>query len=182
MRSAHRSGVGRRLRKLSHKVPDAEACRGRWAERKAEYEQQERTVQDLRGKLDPARRQVAAAKQLLDQRAERVADIEKAHDLRDSAWYLARRTQDDIRRLADRVTIHKSAVHDVRELDKTLQSERDLLAAFRDKQARVFGRLGEKFDPIVRRLLGPNASGKVELTGKGLELWVDLGGDRKPPR
>jgi hypothetical protein len=53
-----------------------------------------------------------------------------------------------------------------------------LLGAFRDKQTRVFGRLSDKFDPIVRRLVGPDAKGRVILSGNGLEPNVNMGGDR----
>ena len=129
--------------------------------------------------LAPMVERAAVAKQLVDQRSEQVAGIEKARDLRDSGWYSARRLRDDISRLADRVSNQESAVGKAHEIDKTLQAEREHLTSFRDKQGRVFGKLGEKFVPIIRRLLGPSATGSVELTGKGLELRVDLGGDRK---
>ncbi len=59
-----------------------------------------------------------------------------------------------------------------------LETERAVLGAFRDKQARVFGRLSEKFDPIVRRLVGSDAKGRVTLSGNGLEPNVNMGGDR----
>ena len=59
-----------------------------------------------------------------------------------------------------------------------LEAERAALGAFRDKQARVFVRLSEKFDPIVRRLVGPDAKGRVTLRGNGLEPNVNMGGDR----
>lgn len=39
--------------------------------------------------------------------------------------------------------------------------------------------MSEKFDPIVRRLIGRHdVQGRVTLSGKGLELSVDMGGDR----
>ena len=60
-----------------------------------------------------------------------------------------------------------------------MKAERGLLGAFRDKQARVFGRLSEKFDPIVRRLVGPDAKGRVTLSGNGLEPNINMGGDRR---
>jgi len=71
-------------------------------------------------------------------------------------------------------TAQKSA----REIVSRLETERAVLGAFRDKQARVFGRLSEKFDPIVRRLVGSDAKGRVTLSGNGLEPNVNMGGDR----
>src|SRR3569833_620409 len=39
-------------------------------------------------------------------------------------------------------------------------------------------RLTEKFDPIVRRLLGRNANGRISRSGNGIEASIDLGGER----
>ena len=66
----------------------------------------------------------------------------------------------------------------VRDLVSKLETERRLLGVFREKQARVFGRISEKFDPIVRRLVGADAKGQVTLSGNGLEPNVNMGGDR----
>src|SRR5690606_11770994 len=46
------------------------------------------------------------------------------------------------------------------------------------QNAAAISSLHGKFDPIVRRLVGDEAKGEVHLTGKGLELRVQMGGDR----
>lgn len=164
--------------KLSHKIPDAEACRQRWAQRRADFEAQGKRLEGLRQESVRVLQQIALAKQQLDQAAIRVGAIEKARDTREAAWYTARRAQDDVERVADLIDTQDEAVKRLRELGAKLDAERERLAAFRDKQARVFGRMSEKFDPIVRRLVGHDARGRIALSGNGIELSVDMGGDR----
>jgi len=165
--------------KLSHKIPDAEACRQRWGQRKAEFEEQGKRLESLRQESVRILPQIALAKQQLDQAANRVAAIEKARYTRESTWYTARRVQDDVERVADLIDAQDNAIKNLRDLGVRLEAERERLGAFRDKQARVFGRMSEKFDPIVRRLIGRHdVQGRVTLSGKGLELSVDMGGDR----
>lgn len=165
--------------KLSHKIPDAEACRQRWAQRKTEFEEQGKRLESLRQESVRILPQIALAKQQLDQAANRVAAIEKARDTREATWYTARRDQDDVERVADLIDAQDNAIKNLRDLGVKLEAERERLGAFRDKQARVFGRMSEKFDPIVRRLIGRHdVQGRVTLSGKGLELSVDMGGDR----
>jgi hypothetical protein len=165
--------------KLSHKIPDADACRQRWAQRRADFEAQGKRLEELRQEGTRILQQIALAKQRLDQAALRVGAIEKARDTREAAWYTARRAQDDVERVADLINTQDEAVERLRELGAKLDAERDRLGAFRDKQARVFGRMSEKFDPIVRRLVGHDAKGRITLTGTGLDLSVDMGGDRR---
>jgi hypothetical protein len=164
--------------KLSHKIPDAAACQQRWAQRQADFQKQSKRLQDLRQERTQILQQVALAKQKFEQLRDRVIAIEKARDSRETAWYSARRLQDDVERLSDLVAAQDAATKDLRETTAKMEAERERLGAFRDKQARVFGTLSEKFDPIVRRLLGHNAKGRISLSGVGIELSVDLGGDR----
>jgi hypothetical protein len=63
-------------------------------------------------------------------------------------------------------------------LNTGIDSERQLIAAFVDKQTPVFTQLSEKFDPIIRHLVGAEARGSIALTGKGLTLAVQMGGKR----
>lgn len=165
--------------KLSHKVPDAEACRQRWDQRQADFSSQQQRVENLRQEHKQVLPQVALAKQQLDRSVGSVATIEKAHDAREATWYTARRVQDDVERLGELIDTQEAAIKRLRELGSTLDAERERLGAFRDKQARVFGRMSEKFDPIIRRLVGHDAKGRIILTGNGLDLSVDMGGDRR---
>lgn len=165
--------------KLSHKVPDAEACRQRWDQRQADFSSQRQRVENLRQELKQVLPQVALARQQLDRSVGSVATIEKAHDAREATWYTARRVQDEVERLGELIDTQEAAIKRLRELGSTLDAERERLGGFRDKQARVFGRMSEKFDPIIRRLVGHDAKGRIILTGNGLDLSVDMGGDRR---
>jgi hypothetical protein len=163
--------------KLSHKIPDAEACRQRWAQRREEVETQGKRLEGLRLEGSQVLQQIALAKQRLDQAASRVAAIEKARDSREAGWYTARRARDDVERLADLIDIQDDATKRLRELGAKLDAERERLAAFRDKQARVFGRMSEKFGPIVGRFIGWDARGTVLLSGSSIQLSADTGGE-----
>ena len=163
---------------VSHKLPDLEACRRRLALRKKNIEDEINRLAGLRSAKTQTLQQLALAKQRVDQLAESLAAIEKARDAREGAWYSARRLVDDVERLSELIGTQETAQKSAREIASRLETERALLGAFRDKQARVFGRLSEKFDPIVRRLVGSDAKGRVTLSGNGLEPSVNMGGDR----
>lgn len=163
--------------KLSHKIPDPEACRQRWAQRRAEVEAQGKRLEGLRLESTQVLQQIALAKQRLDQAASRVAAIEHARDSREAGWYAARRARDDVERLADLIDIQNDATKRFRELNAKLDAERERLAAFRDKQARVFGRMSEKFGPIVGRFVGRDVRGNVQLSGTSIQLSADTGGE-----
>lgn len=163
---------------LSHKLHDPAECRSRWERRKQDFEDQKRKLALLRQERTQNLKQLALAKQNMDQLARRVSNMEKTRDAREAAWYSARRLQDEVERLAELVVSQDAAMADLHQLTAELEKERGRLGAFRDKQARVFGRMSEKFDPIVRRLVGGDAKGRVTLSGVGLELTVDMGGDR----
>lgn len=163
---------------LSDKLHDPDVCRARWEKRKQEFQEQEQKLTTLRQDQTSALQQLALAKQAMDQRGARVASIEKARDARETAWYSARRLQDDVDRLADLVSTQESATKDLRELITKLETERNRLGAFRDKQARTFGRMSEKFDPIIRRVVGHDAKSRITLSHNSIDLSVDMGGDR----
>lgn len=165
--------------KLSHKVPDADACRQRWNQRQADHDSQAKRVEDLGQEQTKLLPQIALAKQHFDRSVDHVTNIEKTRDARESAWYAARRLQDDVERLAELFETQEAGIKRLRELGTKLETERERLGAFRDKQARVFGRMSEKFDPIVRRLVSHDAKGRITLSGNGLDLSVDMGGDRR---
>lgn len=165
--------------KLSHKIPDADACRQRWNQRQADHDTQAKRVEDLRQEQAQLLPQIALAKQQFDRSVDHVTNIEKARDARESTWYVARRLQDDVERLAELFETQEAAIKRLRELGTSLETARERLGAFRDKQARVFGRISEKFDPLVRRLVGHDAKGRITLAGNGLDLSIDMGGDRR---
>ncbi len=163
---------------LSHKLPDLEACVQRWEQRKKSFDDETEKLFGLRSEQTQTLQKLALAKQHADLLGDRVAALEQARDTREGAWYAAQRLVDDVERFSELVVTQEAATKAVRELVSKLETERRLLGVFRDKQARVFGRISEKFDPIVRRLVGADAKGQVTLSGNGLEPNVNMGGDR----
>ncbi|CUA90577.1 hypothetical protein Ga0061061_1146 [Chelatococcus sambhunathii] len=163
---------------LSHKLHDPAECRARWEKRKQDFEEQGKKLDLFRQERTQNLEQLALAKQNMDELARRVSNMERTRDAREAAWYSARRIQDEVERLADLVVAQDAAIADLRQLTAELEKERERLGTFRDKQARVFGRMSEKFDPIIRRLVGSDAKGWITLSGVGLDLTVDMGGDR----
>jgi hypothetical protein len=164
---------------LSNKLPDLEACRQRWELRKQSFDDENNRLTTLGSDKTRTLQQLALAKQRVDQSAQSLAAIEKARDTREGAWYSAQRLVDDVERLSELIGAQQDDLSSAREMGSLLERERGLLGAFRDKQARVFGRLSEKFDPIVRRLVGLDAKGRVTLSGNGLEPNINMGGDRR---
>jgi hypothetical protein len=164
--------------KLSHKLQDPEACRARWEKRRREFEDQGEKLGALRQERTGILQQLSLAKQKWDRLRGRVEAFEKARDSREATWYSARSVQDDVERLMDLFGIQEAAMRKLSEITTKLELGRGRLSALREKQAEVFGRLSEKFDPIVRRLLGQDARGRIALTGNGIDLSIDLGGER----
>ena len=163
---------------LSYKLHDPEVCRARWEKRQQELQEQEQKLIELRQDKTNVLQQLALVKQAMDRHAARVASIEEARDARETAWYSARRLQDDVERLADLVNTQESAKQDLRELTAKLEKERNQLGAFRDEQVGTFRRMTEKFDPIVRRLVGHDAKSRITLSHNSINFSVDMGGDR----
>jgi hypothetical protein len=169
--------------KLSHKLPDVASLRQRreknerdLREKQAEQRAAVQLLQRLRpgltvatAKREKARRDLQAARRLRDERSD--------------AWYEARRVGDDVGDLEKLLSENAVAEKKVAQLDETLKQRRKDVGAERDQHAQVFARLEAHFDPLVRRLLGraPNASGKVQHDGNGLQLVVDFGGERNTP-
>ena len=132
----------------------------------------------LKVRLNEIKPLQAVAIQKYERIRSRLFSLEASRDARETQWYIARRLLDDAVRFGDWQQQHNEAVETVRGLTKTLDDKREKANLLRDKQAKVFYSLTEKFDPIVRRLLGGEAEGKVILDGKGLHVTINKGGNR----
>lgn len=163
---------------LSRKLPDLETCRQRWTKRQQDLTDENGRLTSAKDERTRIQQQLAVARQQAERFLNRLRSLEKARDAREGAWYSARRLVDDVSRFAELIDQQDTAARQLREITATIETGRERVAAFRDKQARVFGRLSEKFDSVIRRLVGPEAQGRIALTGNGLELTVEMGGDR----
>lgn len=164
--------------KLSHKLPDLEACKQRLERNRQELADETERLNNARNERTQAKQQLAIARQRESRLEERLRKLEAARAKREAAWYSAKRQVDDVERLADLFNQHQATEQTLRERVAGIEGESARLGAFRDQQARVFTNLSQKFDPIIRRLVGRDAKGSVALTGNGLNLAVQMGGNR----
>lgn len=165
--------------KLSHKLHDEAECRARWEAQRREASDQQAKIDGLRSEIEASKPQIAIAQQARQQAEDRVRRLEQAADARNSTWRSATRYVDDVQRSADLVDELEKAKVGISALDGDLQRVREQLRGFEGKQAKAIHAISEKFSAIIRLLLGEEAKGTVRLTGKGIDLTVDVGGDRR---
>ena len=164
---------------LSDRLPDAEACRLRLMKNREEFASEMERLTSTKRLLDQAKPERAVAQQKAEQLGQQLRNLEAARDGRESAWYSAQRLVDEVARLEKLIDQQKRAQERLRKIVETIEKERAHVGVFRDKQAQVFGKLAEKFDAIIRFLVGDEAEGRVSLSGNDrLDLNVRIGGDR----
>lgn len=164
---------------LSHKLPDQAQCRARWEAKREEIEAQRQTIASIKAEIAALTPEIALASQKAQQAEERVDRLEKAADARSTSWRTATRNVEDVQRSTELVDELARAESAIRKLEEDLQRVREQLRGFEDKQAKAIGAISQKFSAVIQRLLGEDAKGIVRLTGKGLEIGVEAGGDRR---
>jgi hypothetical protein len=167
--------------KLSHKVPDLDEVRWRRDQAREELAKEKRRLDEYKQKKPDIAAAFASARSHADELRRRLRAAEHARDSRADAWYSARRLLDEADRLYGLLSAQEKATAEAGHLDERIEKMRLEVAAYRDEQAHVFGRLSEIFDALIRALVGPRATGRVTHDGNGLHLAVDLGGDRSSP-
>jgi predicted nucleic acid-binding Zn-ribbon protein len=165
--------------KLSHKLHDEAECRARLTKKRQEIDDQAHKIDGLAARLKTLQPTIALGRQHVEQAEKRVQAIESVRDARASAWQTATRLKEGVERFAELSTERDAARKRLRSLEDKLSKERETLAAFRDKQGLTFGKISQKFSAIIRQLVNDSARGAVTLTGNGLEIVVDVDGDRR---
>ena len=163
---------------LSYTLPDLETCRQRLAKRQRELTETRERSESKKAERAQAQQQLAILQQQAKQLLNRLRSLERARDAREANWYSARRLLDEVTRLAELLDRYETSQRNLQQIMTDIGTARERVGALRDKQTRMFGRLTAKFDPIVRHLVGPEAQGRVALTGNGLELVLRMDGDR----
>lgn len=165
--------------KISLRQHDEHACRNRLARKQEEIAEQEKRVEALTSRALSLKPDLALARQRVEVAKRRVKAIEDVQDARSAAWRAAVGLKGGVQELADAAVAREAELEKLRELEKSISALREQLAAYREKQGIVFARLSEKFAPIVQRLVDQDAKGSATLTGTGLNLKIDIGGDRR---
>lgn len=162
---------------LSHKMPDLETLRQRRSRREEELRQERNGLGALKADRQSIALQLGAARERVAQLRNQVQGLEQARDARESVWYTARRLVEEADRFAEVVDAEQAERLKLEQLQTKLEDRRAQTAAYRDNQKDVFTRLSQHFDAIIGELAN-EARGHVVLTGNGLELGVELDGDR----
>lgn len=165
--------------KLSHKLHNETECRARLAAKRQEIADQKQRIEGLETQLRGLQPTIALKRQGVEQAEKRVQAIENVRDARASAWQTATRLNEGVHQFAGLSTERDEARKRLRNFEDKLSKERETLAAFRDKQGLTFGKISQKFSAIIRCLINDSAKGAVTLSGNGLELVVDVDGDRR---
>jgi hypothetical protein len=107
-----------------------------------------------------------------------VAALEAALLERSKLTRAAQRNIDEADRYAVLVAEQNDTLVSIQENEGKLVRVRETLAAHRDSAADVVSDLSRKFDAVMRELVPADISGKVVLDGLGMQLKVELGGER----
>ena len=163
--------------KLSHKLPNLENIRQRHERLAKQLADEQKQLTDFQQERPKIITQEKTARQQTIQLQEQLHALEKLRDTRETTWYAARRLADDVARFAELLEL-QIGDGNISSLATKIEQKRGQVGALRDQQARVFQRLTQNFDAIIRQLVGANSEGRVALTGNGLELSVLKGGNR----
>lgn len=164
--------------KLSHKLPNLEEVRQRQEQLKQELERESGRLQANKAERNRIEKDLAPAREQANTLYQHLRAAEKTQDARSNAWYQERRLMDEVVRLVKLLADHEQAQFAADTLIDEIDKKREQTGAFRDAQASVFARLSRYFDAIIRKMIGPNSTGKVTLDGNGIKLSVKLGGER----
>jgi len=164
--------------KVSHMLPDLDEVRKRREQCQRDLDEETRRLADRRESKARLGPELVAARQRVHQLRQRLHDAERARDTQKDAWYAARRLTDDADGFAEVHRVRDGAASEVQRLTAAIESKRERAAAYREEGTRVFQRVSQTFDAIIRDLAGPEASGRIALDGNGLHLTVELGGER----
>lgn len=156
-----------------------EAHRQRLEQKGSDIAQQNATIQSVISELEALKGDIATAVQGLKQAEDRVSRLEIASDQRRANWRRAIQSVDETKRCGDIIEELETTKKAIRKQSAELETVRNKLRAFEDKQAKTFGDLSQKFSATIRQLLGNDAKGNISLTGKGLDISINVGGDRR---
>lgn len=164
--------------KLSHKLPDFEALRQRHTTLKQQISEKQAVIGAVKQKIAEVKQQLPSARSERDALRQALEKAEKLNESRSSTWFAETRSLDDIKRLVREWDEWEQAKADVVQLVAQMEEKRERIGAFRDRQTAVFSKLSTYFDGVIQAVVGPKASGRVSLDGKGVRLTVQLGGER----
>lgn len=163
---------------LSHEIPNLENCRTRLENNRRKYGEQNNRLSQVENDLKSAKKNLATAQKISTEKKQALDHLENLQDQRRKEWYAATKLIDDVEDLSSLTDQKQKTDEKLDRVLKAIEVTRNQISAHVDRQANAISLLATKFDPIIRRLVKQDAKGSIRLTGKGLELKVQMGGDR----
>jgi hypothetical protein len=164
--------------KLSHTLPDLAGAARRYETCQVNLAAQGKKLEDLRRERSALPADIAVARQSHEQTARYLRALEQSHDARSDEVFRARRLLDDVHRYEELIRLRSQAKDRADGSAGNVTRSRAVLETLRGQQGDVFRRLSEHFDAIIRNFVGPASSGRVALSAQGLDLSVQMSGDR----
>lgn len=164
--------------KLSHKLPNLAQLKQQHEALNQKIGKQQAVVADVQSAIASLNQQLPPLRATRDDIRQALSRAEKLNEQRSSTWFKSRKILDDIQRLSGDWDEWELVQRRTVDTASQVETDRERLTAFRDRQANVFDRLSAHFDAIIRVVVGSTASGRVTLDGNGVRLVVQMGGER----
>jgi len=161
-----------------NKIPDLAKCKRRLEKNRSEVADFEDQHQAALTEQRDLEHQIQRAKKERDAKQKSLENLEDRRREWDATKLHLHRLESDIQRLADLLdeqAAYEADTEDHKRSEKQLQRHIDKAIHAQEK---VLAALNEKFDPIIRYLIGQDATAEARLTPNELALKVRMGGNR----
>ncbi|OAL61352.1 chromosome segregation protein SMC [Halomonas sp. ALS9] len=163
---------------LSHKLPDLETCRKRLKSNRENFQRETEQLKSAKQKFDLLKPKLVLAKQKVNNAEKQYKQLEELRTGREQLSYDAQRLVDEVERLSKLMHEQQLASEKAQQASDDLNGKRQDVLKHINQQSHALSELNEKFNAIIRILLSDDASGEIRLTGNGLKLTVQMGGNR----
>ena len=164
--------------KLSNNLPDLAGAAQRYETCQANLATQKAKLVDLRRERSALPADIALARQAHERSSRNLKALERSQDARSDEVFRARRLIDDVHRYDELIRLRAQAKERADGNVINVTRSRAVLETLRGQQGAVFRRLSRHFDAIIRNFVGPAGRGRVALSAQGLDLSVQMSGER----
>ena len=164
--------------KLSRTIPDPDECRKRWSEKQDRVTQERESLESIIQELAQLKEPLKRAQDSLLKAKHDYRNSEKNRNINDRDLNQAIRTLENIDKLELLLREKNEREEQLTEINANKRAAKVRISVHIDAQQKVLGHLNDKFNPIIQKLINPDAAGEVKLNGKELNLTVRLGGNR----
>lgn len=166
---------------LSHRLPNLAEVKERRTQRQHDLNRATTSLKEAKEAVSRFTRLLPDAAGKTTRLLAQLQSLERAHDAKQDAWYLARRSVDEVTALDQTYLEIEKQTGALSRKKEAIDAVSEKIGSERAKRARGLARLAELFDQIVKAVVHQEARGTLKLDGNGLHLSVDLGGQRFTP-